>query len=451
MFALSLNSAIVATLFLAPDVAVEGDGSAFAANPSVIRYQARLLDPVFGSPLSQLGAVVTFRIYDSEIAPTTGALYQETQTLNIVNGLLSAEIGSVTPLPANLFTDDCDLFLGVTIDPDSEMSPRTKFASVPYAVHADTADNAIGDITPNSVSINGVQVIDAYGAWVGSSTGLVGPQGPKGDQGDTGPQGMKGDKGDRGAPGAPGFPSPWSLGGVGIHHSSPVGIGVIPTDPSLALDVDGRVRFEDDYALRDALAIRTGNGNASGGLISFEVRQHHPTRMNRILAARKPSQAGAILEWDMEVLGGDQPALAFGRHDRGASPSGKTPLVIEWDGDICVDKDVMYGGSSFRKSSIRWKDNVRTLTGAMDMVSELRGVRYTRKSTGEEQIGVIAEEVAKVAPELVAFEGDGTTPRGVDYACLTAILVEGMKQQQVQLAQLQATVAMLRSQVGSRR
>ena len=47
----------------------------------------------------------------------------------------------------------------------------------------------------------------------------------------------------------------------------------------------------------------------------------------------------------------------------------------------------------------------------------------------------IAEEVAEVVPEVVARDADGA-PRGVDYARLTALLVEAVKAQQEEIAAL---------------
>jgi len=45
---------------------------------------------------------------------------------------------------------------------------------------------------------------------------------------------------------------------------------------------------------------------------------------------------------------------------------------------------------------------------------------------------MIAEEVGKVVPEVVSYEANGKDARGIDYARLTALLVEAVKQQQAQ-------------------
>jgi hypothetical protein len=80
-------------------------------------------------------------------------------------------------------------------------------------------------------------------------------------------------------------------------------------------------------------------------------------------------------------------------------------------------------------SSIRWKENVRTLDDAVALVERLRGVRYNWTESGAADVGVIAEEMSTVLPELVVFEENGQA-RGVHYAKLVAVLIEAIKAQQ---------------------
>jgi hypothetical protein len=81
-------------------------------------------------------------------------------------------------------------------------------------------------------------------------------------------------------------------------------------------------------------------------------------------------------------------------------------------------------------SSRRWKTNIQTLHGALEKVERLRGVSYDLKQNGQHEVGVIAEEVGAVVPELVTYEANGKDARGVDYSRLTALLIEATKEQQ---------------------
>jgi len=91
-------------------------------------------------------------------------------------------------------------------------------------------------------------------------------------------------------------------------------------------------------------------------------------------------------------------------------------------------------------SSRRWKTNIKTIEGALEKVQRLRGVYYDRKETGKHDIGLIAEEVGEVIPEVVAYEENGTDAASVDYPRLVALLIEAIKAQQKQIETLQAAM-----------
>jgi hypothetical protein len=92
-------------------------------------------------------------------------------------------------------------------------------------------------------------------------------------------------------------------------------------------------------------------------------------------------------------------------------------------------------------SSRRWKTNIQTLHGALSKVEQLRGVSYDLKDSGKHEVGVIAEEVGEVVPEVVSYEENGKDARGVDYSRLTVLLIEATKEQQQEIRQEQAELA----------
>lgn len=116
-------------------------------------------------------------------------------------------------------------------------------------------------------------------------------------------------------------------------------------------------------------------------------------------------------------------------------------VTSHWAGYF--DGDVFATGNFYIPSSERWKTNVQVLPNALDTIDALRGVSYTRIATGKTEVGVIAEEVAKVLPELVKFESDGHTPAGVDYSRLSAVLIQAVKEQEQHIASLEARLAAL--------
>jgi hypothetical protein len=83
-------------------------------------------------------------------------------------------------------------------------------------------------------------------------------------------------------------------------------------------------------------------------------------------------------------------------------------------------------------SDISLKENVITIENALKKVLSLRGVEYDRIESGEHQIGVIAQEVEKIIPEVVY----GDEIKSVAYANIVALLIEAIKEQQKEIEEL---------------
>ena len=98
-------------------------------------------------------------------------------------------------------------------------------------------------------------------------------------------------------------------------------------------------------------------------------------------------------------------------------------------------------------SDVRLKENIQPLENSLDKVMRLRGVSYTRKDTGSHEIGVIAQEVEDVIPEFVHISDGVATDenaladvRSVDYGRMVSVLIEAIKEQQVQIEELKEAV-----------
>ena len=86
-------------------------------------------------------------------------------------------------------------------------------------------------------------------------------------------------------------------------------------------------------------------------------------------------------------------------------------------------------------SDARLKDNIETLKDGLDKVEQLRGVTYTRDD--REEIGVIAQEVEKILPEIVLTADDEMGTKSVDYSRLTAVLIEAVKDLSAKVKELE--------------
>jgi hypothetical protein len=100
--------------------------------PLRIPFQGKLLDPATNNPKN--GAFsMQFKLYT---VPTGGAaLFAETQSVTVVNGVFNVQIGTISLLTTDLFSG-ASAYLGVTVGGDAEMLPRQPLSMSPYAFTA---------------------------------------------------------------------------------------------------------------------------------------------------------------------------------------------------------------------------------------------------------------------------------------------------------------------------
>lgn len=90
------------------------------------------------------------------------------------------------------------------------------------------------------------------------------------------------------------------------------------------------------------------------------------------------------------------------------------------------------------------KSDIQTISNASDIIKQLRGVSFVWKENNRPSIGLIAQEVEKVVPQVVHTDPK-TGLKSVEYANLIAPLIETVKEQQAQIDSLEEQVKELRS------
>jgi hypothetical protein len=134
--------------------------------------------------------------------------------------------------------------------------------------------------------------------------------------------------------------------------------------------------------------------------------------------------------------------------DNGTVTSSEEKFRWERDGDFHADGDVI-AYSTTTPSDARLKKDVTTIENASKKVAKLRGVEYTwsvGKNEGKREIGLIAQEVEAVVPEVVTDRQlpllTGTTEeyKTVDYERLIALLIESNKELQNRITELESKV-----------
>jgi hypothetical protein len=112
--------------------------------------------------------------------------------------------------------------------------------------------------------------------------------------------------------------------------------------------------------------------------------------------------------------------------------------------------NVTASGNITAYSDARLKTNVKTISNALDLVRQLRGVTYNWIASGEYSYGLIAQEVEKIIPELVMENQNGTAEvddlkliKSVDYSKMVSVLIEATKEQDLVIISQEARIARL--------
>lgn len=196
-----------------------------------------------------------------------------------------------------------------------------------------------------------------------------------------------------------------------------VGIGLEEPERQLHLRGPNAV-FRMDRSFNSAAFMLVRTDNANNALKTYVIGVN----------ASGPNQGGFII------------------NDLGSNVSGggDRRMTINNDGSVAFTGNVS-APEFVNTSSARYKENVETLAEASESVGKLRGVRFTWKETGEPSLGLIAEEVAEVLPELVKTDADSGEAEAVNYAALTAVLVEALKEQGARLDAMETELARYRA------
>ena len=408
---------LVAVALIGADqvIAKQSKGPA-ALNTSLdtITYQGRLTDSS-GSPLTGT-YVMAFRLYNSATGGTS--LWEEYRTgadsVAVTRGLFAVRLGSLTAIPQSVITNNNSLWLGVTVGTDAEMAPRVQLGSVPYAFQANRAARAYGLSAPD------------------------------------------------------GDPADAAI----VDNGGKVGIGT--TNPQAKLEIDGqsellRLWNNDSATVSNGyVALGLGNTNRAGGnMNNWLSLMSYGDGYTGTLGS---SLGGDSLPLDRaDVIHADGESLIFANYLNkpfyfiqgvgGSGGPGYVPLAITGSGSVGIGTTSPYSILTVKQgagnvladgysvySSRRWKADIAPIENALAKVQQLRGVTFDWLGSGRRDLGLIAEEVGQVFPEIVDYEANGQDARSVDYSRLVAVLIEAIKEQQATVNTQQQQITTLQQQ-----
>jgi hypothetical protein len=107
-----------------------------------------------------------------------------------------------------------------------------------------------------------------------------------------------------------------------------------------------------------------------------------------------------------------------------ANPSAKLHVV----GDVMIT-GVTTSTDFNSASDINLKTNIKTIENPIEKIIQINGVTFNWKKDARPSVGVIAQEIEKVFPELV----QGEDPKTVNYNGLVGLLIECIKEHQVEI------------------
>jgi predicted acyltransferase (DUF342 family) len=111
----------------------------------------------------------------------------------------------------------------------------------------------------------------------------------------------------------------------------------------------------------------------------------------------------------------------------GTADSNLTTMLLTTSG-LDVTGDIVASGNVTAYSDFRKKDNIVTVDTPLEKIMKMRGVYYTRINENTRQLGVIAQEVEEVLPEVIHTDISGF--KSVAYGNIVALLIEAVKAQQ---------------------
>ena len=179
-----------------------------------------------------------------------------------------------------------------------------------------------------------------------------------------------------------------------------------------------------DESLDEFAFVGTNANEATDGEIS--ILEYAPVQMGKLVSTTITASNGIQITGSFKVYGNTEISggyIGIGVPEEEVTHALTLPNNSDASGQVKANAFVTY-------SSLRYKNNIQPITNPLDKIAKMRGVTYNWKDSGEPDVGLIAEEVIDILPEIVSFEKNGHDAFGIDYSKLTSLLLESIKAQQ---------------------
>jgi hypothetical protein len=240
----------------------------------------------------------------------------------------------------------------------------------------------------------------------------------------------------------------WTSSGQKMVINSAGSVGIGETNPSEKLHVDGKTYIESQGVNWN----ETNPGTGRGALHFDPVGNGANNTGNAITFGASDTNAGANAQAGIYTRsdGGYGTKMYFATTNSYSAGS-RTRMMIDYNGSVGINRTdpsssykldvngtIRATGDVIAYSDIRVKENIKTIDNAVEKVKALRGVEYNKIDNPEKSIGVIAQEIEEVIPEVVKEDDQGM--KSVAYGNITAVLIEAIKEQQKQIDELKSII-----------
>jgi hypothetical protein len=240
---------------------------------------------------------------------------------------------------------------------------------------------------------------------------------------------------------APGLSSPIKLMSDINTNFDPSGDALNPVGK-----INFSVRNAGNYGIRMVL---TGAGNVGIGNFNPSRPLSFPATLGEkiLLYPGANGEVGIGVYGNELRLHSDNPgaAVSFGTQDNAGNFTQAGRFQINAPYALYVNGSIWANGTTYASDG-RYKKNIEPLENSLDKIIHLQGVSYEMKAaeyphehfTEGTQVGLVAQEVEEVVPEVVITGPDGY--KAVDYAKLVPLLIEAVKNQQQQIEELKRMI-----------
>jgi hypothetical protein len=229
----------------------------------------------------------------------------------------------------------------------------------------------------------------------------------------------------------------------------------------LFLKGNGRVGIKNTNPLYD-LHVGNGNINATNGSDTRMVVSDNDNGQRAAVLGLAKTSGGSKVEAQLEANGSGTagPSVIVGAassHPLYIRTGNLTRMTVTTAGDVGIGTsspteklhvagNICYTGSIAACSDIRYKINLAPVSGILPKLKSIGVYTYSwdtlhfpeRGFTDDLQLGVIAQELERFFPELVHTDAQGY--KSVDYAKMSVILLQGLKEQQLQIFDLNSAL-----------